>query len=91
MARLNTATALDILAACHVPQCADFHTLTTAQVESLVEYADSYGYRKPRGANGSRARYFHAYLTRQANGFNRARESGGKGFRRAWNHHNLTT
>jgi hypothetical protein len=40
--------------------------LAGAVVDRLLVYADAYEYRKPRNANGSRARYFHAYLRRMA-------------------------
>lgn len=45
---------------------ADFHALPGLTVEALVDAADRYRYRKPATANGSRARYFHAYLQRRA-------------------------
>ena len=45
---------------------ADFHALTSAEVDGVIAAADSSGYRQPRHANGSRARYFHAYLIRAA-------------------------
>lgn len=44
----------------------DFHTLNTGQVWALLEAADVRRYRKPRNANGSRARYFYALLQRRA-------------------------
>lgn len=44
----------------------DFHTLTSDEVERLLAEADRVKYRKPRNANGSRARYFHAKLQREA-------------------------
>lgn len=50
-----------------VPIAADFHTLTSDQVESVLAAADAARYRKPRNANGSRARYYHARLQRLAN------------------------
>lgn len=45
----------------------DFHTLSSAQVDRLLHWAKSYGYRKPKNANGSTARYFHQLLARHAN------------------------
>lgn len=66
MARLNKTDARGILALCHVPIGADFHRLTSAQVDALLAHADAYGYRKPRNANGSRGRYWHAHLQRLA-------------------------
>lgn len=44
----------------------DFHTLPSERVECLVELAREVGYRKPKAANGSRARYFYEYLKRAA-------------------------
>lgn len=44
----------------------DFHQLSRATVEALLEEADKVGYRKPTNANGSRVRYFHARLMRFA-------------------------
>jgi hypothetical protein len=40
----------------------DFHELSSSQVELVTRAADLSRYRKPRGANGSRARYFYARL-----------------------------
>jgi hypothetical protein len=42
----------------------DFHTLSHAQIDNLLAEADRVRYRKPKNANGSRARYFHAHLER---------------------------
>jgi len=58
-------TAREILRRCNIAP-GDFHALPSAQVESLVATAREYGYRAPRNANGSRARYWHAFLTRRA-------------------------
>jgi hypothetical protein len=65
MARIHALDAMDILDACAIPRGVDFFTLRNAQVLDLLNYADMRGYRAPRHANGSRARYFHAYLERQ--------------------------
>lgn len=43
----------------------DFHALTIAQVDVILEQAKQWGYSKPRNANGSKARYFHAYMFRK--------------------------
>lgn len=43
---------------------ADFHTLGFAKVYVLVEMAKQAGYRKPKGANGSTARYFFQAVQR---------------------------
>ena len=57
-----------ILADCAIPLGADFHTLGSYQVDRLLEHAKMSGYRKPRAANGSRARCYHAMLQRRACG-----------------------
>lgn len=44
---------------------ADFHTLNSDTVQLLADTARAVGYRAPRNANGSTARYFFAYLARQ--------------------------
>lgn len=49
------------------PLNADFHSLTASQAEAVISAADACGYRKPKNANGSRGRYFHAALRRNSN------------------------
>ena len=44
---------------------ANFFTLDSSTVCELVEVAKAVGYRQPRNANGSTARYFFAYLQRE--------------------------
>jgi len=44
----------------------DFHTLSFGEQSELAELAKQCGYRKPRNANGSRARYFAAYVVKKA-------------------------
>lgn len=44
----------------------DFHTLSSLQVDLLLAEADRVRYQKPKNANGSKARYFHDRLQRQA-------------------------
>lgn len=48
----------------------DFHTLDSQKVASLVDCAQLHRYRKPKNANGSRARYFYSYLVRRAESAN---------------------
>lgn len=45
---------------------ADYHQLSSLEVERVLAAADERKYRKPRNANGSRGRYFHALLVRAA-------------------------
>lgn len=49
-----------------IPLNRDFHSLDHDTVERIVAAADAHKYRKPKNANGSRARYFHALLCRRA-------------------------
>lgn len=51
---------------CRIPVGTDFHTLSVAQKDRLEKSADQARYRKPASANGSRLRYFHDLLQRQA-------------------------
>jgi hypothetical protein len=44
----------------------DFHALSSSQVDGLNHWAKAYGYRAPKNANGSRARYFFQMLARSA-------------------------
>lgn len=66
MSKLSRTEAHNILQRCRVPLSVDFHALDTSQVSALIAEADAVKYRKPTNANGSRARYFHAYVVRVA-------------------------
>lgn len=55
-----------LLSAMNVSVGQDFHTLTGSQVDTLLEEADRVRYRKPKGANGSRGRYFFQRIQREA-------------------------
>jgi len=43
----------------------DFHTLRGDQVQALLDEAKAQGYRHPKNANGSTARYFFAAVQRK--------------------------
>lgn len=43
----------------------DFHALSSAQVDELLDLARVYHYRKPADAPGSTARMFYEYLQRR--------------------------
>jgi hypothetical protein len=62
--RLSRADACDILASTGAGR-GDFYALSSSIVDRLVAAADKLGYRRPKNANGSRARYFHAHLERR--------------------------
>lgn len=64
---MDSTTAYDILQACGIPLNEDFHRLSSETVLKLLDYAKAHKYRTPRNANGSRGRYFHAYVNRKAN------------------------
>lgn len=63
---LARAHARAVLAQSNIAIGQDFHTLRSSQVESLLVSADLLKYRKPKNANGSRARYFHDLMQRRA-------------------------
>lgn len=48
----------------HIGQ--DYHTLTSSQVDLVLEAAVRFKYQKPKNANGSRARYFYNLMQRRA-------------------------
>jgi hypothetical protein len=66
MAHLTRSEARAILRQCVRNPAADFFTLSTDEVDGVLREADARRYRKPANANGSRARYFFAYLQRAA-------------------------
>ena len=45
----------------------DFHTLSSSQIDSLLEIAKSRRYQPPANRNGSKARYFYQMIQRRAN------------------------
>jgi len=63
---MTRTDAHDVLQRARTEISVDFHRLSTSQVDSLLVDADAIKYRKPYRANGSRARYFHAYMVRVA-------------------------
>jgi hypothetical protein len=65
MPRLSPSDARAILSTLGNP-LHDFHALRSEDVQRLIDAADARRYRKPRNAPGSRARMFHAYVTRAA-------------------------
>ena len=46
------------------PALPDWHTMDSDQKERVLKAADLCKYRAPKGANGSRGRYFAQYLRR---------------------------
>lgn len=64
--RMNIYDARRIMATIGCKLSADFHTLNSAQVDQVLIAARQYGYRKPRNANGSKARYFFQFVQRTA-------------------------
>jgi len=58
--------ATDIAARHHLDLSKDFHALSSSEVERVLAAANEVKYRRPANANGSRARYFFAFLKRSA-------------------------
>jgi hypothetical protein len=55
-----------ILHACRIHVGQNFFTISQEQTGLLLEEANRLKYRQPKNANGSRARYFHDKLQREA-------------------------
>lgn len=68
----------DLAAKHQIPLDVDFHALSSATVERILAAADEARYRKPRDANGSRARHFHAKLQRDKLRAEPKRKRGGQ-------------
>ncbi len=64
-ARKNRCAMKSMLRARGVDFNADYHALGTREVDLILDAAKVAGYRKPKTANGSRARYFFYNLARQ--------------------------
>lgn len=64
MARLTRTAACEILSRAGVPRGADYHTLSSTQVDNLLVQARRAKYRKSKGAPGSKGRMFHKYVER---------------------------
>lgn len=56
--------ARELLASHGVPLDENYHKLSSTIVEGIVEAAKAYGYRKPKNANGSRARCFYEFANK---------------------------
>ena len=66
MPRMTKNQAQEILRRIGCSAMPDFHSLPSEQVAQVLMEADLVKYRKPKTANGSRARYFYEYLARTA-------------------------
>jgi len=67
MARRVTMTRGDarkLLADAGVDWREDYHTLRSSEVDKVLAVAKLYGYRRSRGASGSKARMFFQMLQR---------------------------
>ena len=67
MARLTATEARALVNVFCIPPNRDFHALNSQHVRNILDAARSRNYRRPRGANGSTARQFYAYLMRALN------------------------
>ena len=64
MARMSYWEARSIARVFGFDPLEDFHAMSTASKEAVIRAADSVKYRAPKNANGSRGRYFAAYIRR---------------------------
>lgn len=67
--KLTTAGAIAAATAAGIDLKADFHTLSSSQVDHLLGLRRLHGYRAPAAnrRNGSPARYFFSYLVKANN------------------------
>jgi hypothetical protein len=63
---MSRGTAIHLAEVYRVPLGRDFDTLSSSEVACVIDAANAWRYRKPPNANGSRGRYFYAYLNRAA-------------------------
>jgi hypothetical protein len=63
--RRKQLDACGVLQRVGISPSTNFFVLPSSKVSALLEEADAHGYRKPKNANGSRGRYFYAYLQRR--------------------------
>ena len=66
--KMTKETARAMVRSRGISLSANFHTLSSSKVSALLEVADLMKYRKPKNANGSRGRYFFAYLQSKRGG-----------------------
>jgi hypothetical protein len=62
---VNYRLASPVLNSAGIDLSQGFHELRSSQVDVLVSLAQQQGYRKPKNANGSTARYYFAALQRK--------------------------
>ncbi len=68
---IDLDTAMNAFNSAGISLKEDFHSLRSEQVEVVLELAKRAGYRAPKNANGSRARYYFEALARQYKAVNR--------------------
>lgn len=64
---MNREQAAQILRDAGISPDLNFFQMRSWQVAALLVEADLIKYRKPKNANGSRGRYFHAHVMRAYN------------------------
>ena len=64
MARLSKIDTWALCTSFGIDPRQDWHAMPSAMKEAVLSAADARRYRKPKNANGSRGRYFAAYLRR---------------------------
>ncbi|MDV2964545.1 hypothetical protein RZ532_01035 [Nitratireductor aquimarinus] len=64
MARLTYASARAICSTFGFNPFEDFHAMSSGSKEAVIRAADSVKYKAPKSRNGSRGRYFAAYVRR---------------------------
>ena len=64
MARMTPDEARALCSVFGIDPAQDWHAMPSAMKDAVLKAADARAYRKPKNANGSRGRYFAAFLAR---------------------------
>ena len=64
--KISIYTAVDLASKAGLNLRKDFFVLSSSEVDKVLGIAKVYGYRKPKNANGSTARYFWAFMQRNS-------------------------
>lgn len=64
MARLTREDARALCSVFGIDPSQDWHAMPSGMKDAVLKAADACKYKKPKNANGSRGRYFAAYLVR---------------------------
>ncbi|MDD4984320.1 MAG: hypothetical protein PHQ43_00825 [Dehalococcoidales bacterium] len=64
--KISINTAVELAGKAGLNLRNDYFVLSSSEVDKVLGIAKVYGYRKPKSANGSTARYFWAFMQRNS-------------------------